>query len=219
MIKFNFALTEKAKFDKALREYLRLNRRANAGLVEHTAKKVVTGFSPRSPSKKKVKGLRQFFYDKRATATKIKQEAKARLRQGKGTLRPPKHSVSKRSRGLYAGVDSKKTWRYAINWRSKRGTAWLQATMLYKQWRASLQPKSKTLAPTLGKGHGATRGGKPPTRVMIRTQLPNPYVLWVSKVPGVTKVKFLKSAIRRALRDARLDMQEYIDRKHRQMRI
>ena len=54
---------EKKKFDQALSLYLKANKRANAGLVEHTARKVVTGFSPRSPSAKKVKGLRQFFYE------------------------------------------------------------------------------------------------------------------------------------------------------------
>jgi hypothetical protein len=216
MIQVILTKASMVRFNRTLKEYVKLNRRATAGLVEHTAKKVITGYSPRSPSAKKVKGLRHTYYDKRATATKIKAEARQRASQGKGTLRPPSHAVSKKAVGLYRGIDSKKTWKWAVRWRSKRGTAWLQSTMLYKQWRPTSTEKNKTLKPSLSKQHS---GKSPPTKTYIRTKSKKPYVLWKSKVPGITKVKFFHRAVRRALRDGRADMLVYIRRKHQQIRM
>jgi|11_taG_2_1085331.scaffolds.fasta_scaffold00519_18 hypothetical protein len=209
---------EKRKFDKALSEYLKANRRANAGLVEHTARKVVTGFSPRSASAKKVKGLRQFFYEARATPTKIKSEFRARESSGRGTLRPPKKWVSKKrvSNSKYPNMGYARTKRQAISWRSKRGTAWLQATMLYKNWRPSGVPKTKKFNPTLDKKH---TGSKPKTEVRIRTARPKPFVIWRSNVPGVKKNKHYNRAVSRALKDARLDMMEYVNRKHGKIKM
>lgn len=212
MIQVAFTFVNKRRFDKTLQEYVKLNRRATSGLVEHTAKKVITGFSPRSPSKKKVKGLRHYFYDKRATATKIRAEARERKAQGRGTLRPPKKVVSKNPVGP-------KSWAQAINWRAKRGTAWLQATMLYKQWRANSKPKNIKYDPTLDVKHKPSKGGKPPTSVHINTKAKKPFVLWKSQVPGIISGRYTRKAINRALRDARLDMQEYIRRKHRQIKM
>ena len=209
MIQFIFTKMAQRAFNKTLKEYVRLNKRNTAGLVEHTAKKVVTGFSPRSPSALKVKGLRQFYYEKRATATKIKQEAKDRSRQGKGTLRPPKKAVSKKAKGL------KRNWKAAINWRSKRGTAWLQSTMLYPQWRPKSKPRSMNYKPSQKKHQGSPA----PTKTLIRTTGSKPFVLWKSKVPGVLKNKHRKQAVRGALRGARRDMLVYIRRKHQQMRM
>jgi len=212
MIRVSLDLVNKRQFDRTLQEYVKLNRRATAGLVEHTAKKVITGFNPRSPSKRKVKGLRHYYYDERATPTKIRSEARQRKLQGKGTLRPPRKVVSKRS------VPAK-TWGQAINWRAKRGTAWLQATMLYKQWRPNSEPKNIAYKPTLDGKHKGSRGGVPNTSIAIRTKTKKPYVLWKSRVPGVVAVKFKNIAINRALRDARLDMREYIQRKHKQIKL
>ena len=207
LIKVKF---ERHLFDKAFKKYLEANKRATAGLVEHTLRKVVTGFSPRSKSAKKVKGMRQTLYEKRATATKIKQEFKQREASRRGTLRPPRHGVSQRAKSL---TRSKKA---AINWRSKRGTAWLQATMLFKNWRPTERPKSRVFSPTLDKKHS---GKKPPTRVFIRTQGRNPYGLWKSHVPGVVKGRHRRLAEARALKDARLDMMVYVNRKHRRIRM
>lgn len=201
---------ERREFDKAFNEYLRVNKRSTAQLVEHTAKKVVTGFSPRSPSNKKVVGLRQTWHKKRATFTKIRMEAKQRLAQRRGTLRPPKKAVSKRAEGLTRSVKA------AINWRSRRGTAWVQATMLYKNWKVSKEPTSKQRRPSLDRKHS---GAQPPTNVKIRTKGTKPYVLWSSKVPGAVKGKYRRLAERTALRGARLDMEVYIRRKHQQLRI
>lgn len=209
---------EKKKFDQALSLYLKANKRANAGLVEHTARKVVTGFSPRSPSAKKVKGLRQFFYEERATPQKIKAEFRSRESSGRGTLRPPKKWVSKKrvSNARYPKMGYARTKRQAISWRSRRGTAWLQATMLYKNWRPSGIPKTKKFNPTLDKKHS---GSRPDTEVKIRTAREKPYVVWKSKVPGVKKNKHYNRAVARALKDARLDMMEYVKRKHRKIRL
>jgi hypothetical protein len=212
MIKVALDIVNKRQFDKTLQEYVKLNKRATAGLVEHTAKKVITGFNPRSASKRKIKGLRHYYYDERATPSKIRKEAKQRLAQGKGTLRPPKKTVSKRS-------VPPKSVAQAINWRAKRGTAWLQATMLYKQWRANSIPKNRKYDPSLDSKHKPSRGGKPDTSVQIRTKGKRPYVLWKSNVPGVIAVKFKNRAINRALRDAKLDMKEYIRRKHKQIKM
>lgn len=197
---------EKRKFDKAFKKYLNANRRATSGLVEHTARKVVTGFSPRSPSAKKVKGLRQFFYDKRATGAKIRQEFKARESAGRGTLRPPGHYVSRKAQS--SGI--KRSKKAAINWRARRGTAWLQATMLYPSWRPNEEPKTRDLRPEPRKHSGA----KPNTSVRISTKGKKPFVVWKSRVPGVTAGKYTNRAIARALRDARLDMMVYVNRKH-----
>jgi hypothetical protein len=212
MLNITLNFVYKRAFDKALNEYVKLNRRATSGLVEHTAKKVITGFNPRSPSKAKVRGLRKTFYDQRATATKIRHEAKVRKQQGRGTLRPPKKVVSK-------NPVKPKTWNQAIAWRASRGTAWLQATMLYKQWRANSIPKNKKLKPSLDAKHYPTRNGHPPTSVDIRTKGRKPYVLWKSRVPGVLAVKFRDKAIRTALNDARRDMRVYIKRKHKQIKL
>jgi hypothetical protein len=199
------------EFNQALATYLLVNKREASGLVEHTARKVVTGFSPRSPSAKKVKGLRQFFYDKRATATKIRSEFKARESQGIGTLRPPFHYVSRRARSTVR-YRSKKA---AINWRARRGKAWLQATMLYPHWRATPEPKNKTFSPK-PRQHG---GAKPDTRVIIKTNAQQPYVIWKSAVPGVAKGKYINKAIQRALRDGKDDMMVYIKRKIQNIKI
>lgn len=209
MIQVTATFINKRLFDRTLKEYVKLNRRATCGLVEHTAKKVITGFSPRSPSKKKVKGLRHFYYEKRATATKIKQEARERSSQGRGTLRPPKKSVSKKSANLT------RSWKAAINWRSKRGTAWLQSTMLYPRWRPKLEPRNLRLKPNQTKHQGSPA----PTNTKIRTTGNKPYVLWSSKVPGVLKNKYRHQAVRGALRDARADMKIYIKRKHQQIKM
>jgi uncharacterized membrane protein len=211
MIQVSATFINKLQFDRTLKEYVKLNRRATSGLVEHTAKKVVTGFSPRSPSRKRVKGLRQFYYEKRATATKIKAEAKQRSAQGRGTLRPPRNAVSKKAQNLT------RSWGAAINWRSKRGTSWLQATMLYKQWRPSFIPKNKNLKPSLDNKHKGT--GQPNTKTIIRTKGSNPFVVWRSKVPGVLKNKHRHKAIRSALREARLDMKEYIRMAHQKIKM
>lgn len=213
MIQVSATFVNKAMFNRTLKEYVRLNRRATCGLVEHTAKKVITGFSPRSPSKKKVKGLRQFYYEKRATATKIKAEAKERSNQGRGTLRPPRYAVSKKAKGL------RRSWGAAINWRSKRGTAWLQATMLYKQWRPTLRPRNKSLSPSLDNKHSASGGGNPNTKTLIRTNGNKPFVLWRSRVPGVLKNKYRHKAIRSALREANADMKEYIKNAHKKIKM
>jgi hypothetical protein len=201
---------ERHLFDRAFKKYVEANKRATAGLVEHTMRKVITGFSPRSASSKKVKGMRQTLYEKRATKTKIKQEFKAREASGRGTLRPPRHAVSSRARGL---VKSKKQ---AIAWRANRGSAWLQATMLYKGWRPNQKPKRRIHIPSLDKKHS---GSKPDSRVIIRTTGSKPYALWKSKVPGVVKGKHRRLAEARALRDARMDMMVYVRRKHRQIRM
>lgn len=213
MIQISATFVNKARFDRTLKEYVRLNKRATCGLVEHTAKKVITGFSPRSPSKKRVKGLRQFYYEKRATATKIRTEAKQRSAQGRGTLRPPKYAVSKKAEGL------RRSWRAAINWRSKRGTAWLQATMLYKQWRPTLKPRNATLRPSLDNKHSSSSGGSPKTKTLIRTSGQKPFVLWKSKVPGVLKNKYRAQAIRSALREATADMKQYIKMAHKKIKM
>lgn len=197
---------ETKEFNKAFNQYIALNKRAVAGLVEHTARKVVTGFNPRSPSNAKVKGLRQTFYEKRATPSKIIAEYKNRVANKQGTLRPPFHYVSAKAR---ATVKYRRT-KAAINWRKGRGTAWLQATMLYKNWRPTLQQKSKTFKPSLDAKH---KGPLPDTEVRVRTMGNKPYVLWISAVPGVVKGKYINRAIARALRDSRRDMQVYIKRK------
>lgn len=215
LIKVKF---ERHLFDKAFKKYLEANKRATAGLVEHTLRKVVTGFSPRSQSAKKVKGMRQTLYEKRATATKIKQEFKQRESSRRGTLRPPrKWAGTKKSLNTkYPQMGYGRTKRQAITWRSKRGTAWLQATMLFKNWRPTERPKSRVFSPTLDKKHS---GNKPPTRVFIRTQGKNPYGLWKSQVPGVVKGRHRRLAEARALKDARLDMMVYVNRKHRRIRM
>lgn len=196
---------ETKEFEKALAQYVKLNKRATAGLVDHTARKVVTGFSPRSPSSAKVKGLRQFFYEKRATPSKIQSEYKTRKARKIGTLRPPFHYVSKKA---MATVKYRSTAQ-AIAWRKGRGTAWLQSTMLYPHWRPKMQGVNANLRPN-PKKH---RGAQPLTRVQIRTKGRKPYVVWESKVPGVVKNKYLRQAIAGALKGARKDMRIYIDRK------
>lgn len=196
---------ETKEFNKAFKQYVKLNKRATSGLVEHTARKVVTGFSPRSPSQKKVKGLRQFFYDKRATKGKIHGEYIKRRAAKIGTLRPPFHYVSKKAMATV----KYRTTAQAINWRKRRGSAWLQSTMLYPQWRPTMQGKIKILKPNPRKH----KGSPPPTKVFINTKGNKPYVLWESSVPGVVSGKYTKSAIARALKDARMDMDVYIKRK------
>jgi len=196
---------DKKQFDAALHRYLVVNKREASGLVEHTARKVVTGFSPRSASAKKVKGLRQVFYEKRATATKIRQEFKQRESANIGTLRPPYHYVSQKAKATVK-YRSKKA---AINWRARRGKAWLQATMLYPNWRPSPVPKTKVFKPKPRQHQGA----QPDTRVKIFTRGRNPYVIWESAVPGVVKGKYIDQAISRALRDAKDDMNEYVLKK------
>ena len=201
---------EKRSFDKALQEYVTLNKRATAGLVEHTARKVVTGFSPRSKSAHKVKGLRQFMYEKRATARKIESEYRTRKAQGRGTLRPPFHAVSKKAQSIkYRSTAA------AINWRKRRGSAWIQATMLYPHWRPRLMPQNKNYKPNPRKHQGAA----PDTNVKIRTTGNKPYVLWTSKVPGFVGGKYKRQAMARALRDAKQDMRIYIKRKHKQIKM
>jgi hypothetical protein len=201
---------ERHLFDRAFKKYVEANKRATAGLVEHTMRKVITGFSPRSASAKKVVGMRQTLYEKRATKTKIKQEFKQRESAGKGTLRPPRHAVSPRAKGL------KKSKKQAIAWRSNRGTAWLQATMLYKQWRPNEKPKSRSFTPSLDKKHS---GAKPNTKVKIKTTGNKPFALWQSRVPGVVSGKHRRLAEARALKSARQDMMVYVIRKHRKLRM
>jgi len=201
---FNASLDLK-EFNIALAKYLLLNKRESAGLVEHTARKVVTGFSPRSASAKKVKGLRQFFYDKRATVSKIRSEFRQRESIGRGTLRPPFHYVSKRA----ASTVKYRSKKAAINWRARRGTAWLQSTMLYPHWRPSPDPKQKVFSPNPKKHKGAS----PNTKVLINTKGKSPYVIWKSSVPGVVNGKYINRAISRALRDGKSDMMQYVNRK------
>lgn len=196
---------DKKEFDAALHRYLVLNKREASGLVEHTARKVVTGFSPRSASAKKVKGLRQVFYEKRATARKIRSEFRQRESSGRGTLRPPGHYVSQKA----SATVSSRTKKAAINWRAGRGKAWLQATMLYPNWRPSPEPKNKVFKPKPRQHTGA----EPDTRVKVSTKGKNPSVLWESSVPGVVKGKYINQAISRALRDAKDDMNMYIKNK------
>lgn len=154
----------------------------------------------------KVKGLRQTFYEKRATPSKIQSEYKTRKANKQGTLRPPFHYVSQKAR---ATVRYRRT-KAAINWRKGRGTAWLQATMLYKTWRPTMQQKHRTFKPSLDAKH---KGPLPDTEVRVRTKSKKPFVLWKSSVPGVVKGKYINQAIARALRDSRKDMKVYIDRK------
>ena len=125
----------------------------------------------------------------------------------------PNYAVSKKAQGL------RRSWAAAINWRSKRGTAWLQATMLYKQWRPTLRPRNATLAPTLDNKHSASGGGIPNTKTLIRTSGNKPFVLWKSRVPGVMKNKHRHKAIRSALTEARADMKEYIKNAHRKIKM
>jgi hypothetical protein len=206
------------KLDKTLQEYVLLNNRATNGLVEHTLRKVVTGFSPRSKSAKKIKGLRQVFYEKRATRTKIVQEFKKREAIKKGTRRPPKHYVSptaKRERNKkYPKLGLGRTKWQAIGWRSRRGTAWVQATMLYRNWRPNDKPKNIVFKPTLDAKHG---GKLPPSGVRIKTGRMRASATWYSKLEAVVKNKHYRRARSRALQNVRADMQEYINRKHQEI--
>lgn len=206
------------EFNKTLKEYIELNKRDPKGLVEHTLRKVVTGFSPRSASAVKIKGLRQGFYEKRATRTKIVQEFKQRERSKRGTLRPPRTYVSptaKRSRNKkYPKMGLARTKWQAIAFRSKRGTAWVQATMLYKTWRPNNQPKVRRYAPSLDSKHG---GKVPPnTGVQIKTTGNRVYAKWYSGLDAVTKNKHLRKVRKEALRNVRLDMLTYIKRKQKE---
>jgi hypothetical protein len=81
--------------------------------------------------------------------------------------------------------------------------------MLYPHWRPSPDPKSVKFKPKPRQHSGAS----PDTRVLIRTNSKEPYVIWESSVPGVTKGKYLNQAVRRALRDGTADMLEYVNRK------
>jgi hypothetical protein len=205
--------------NKTLDKYVKLNKRGTAGLVEHTLRKVVTGFSPRSKSAVKVKGLRQIFYEKRATRTKILQEFRTRERTKKGTLRPPKHYVSltaKREKNKkYPKLGLARTKWQAIGWRSYRGTAWVQATMLYKTWRPTERPKNARFKPSLDAKHG---GKVPPTGVRIRTLGKKATAIWFSRLEAVVKNKHYKRARRTALSNVRKDMQTYIRRKHKEIK-
>ena len=205
--------TDMKKFNDTLDEYLKWNKRGSAGLVEHTLRKVVTGFSPRSKSAVKVEGLRQQFYKLRATKTKIKSEFSSRETAGRGTLRPPRTWVSptaKRTKNKkYPHMGYARTKLQAINWRSKRGTAWVQSTMLYANWRPSEELKSKNLKPSLGR----KKGKKPPTGIKIRTMSRKPSAIWWSGLEAVVKNKHFKKVRRRALRNVRRDMQTYINNK------
>lgn len=206
------------KFNETLKKYIELNRRDPKGLVEHTLRKVVTGFSPRSASAVKIKGLRQGFYQKRATRSKIVKEFKQRESAKRGTLRPPKTFVSptaKRTRNKkYPKMGIARTKWQAIAFRSKRGTAWVQATMLYKTWRPNNQPKVRTYKPTLDAKHG---GKVPPnTGVKIKTTGSRVYAKWFSGLDAVTKNKHLRKVRKEALRNVRLDMLTYIKRKQKE---
>lgn len=206
------------KFNETLKKYLELNRRDPKGLVEHTLKKVVTGFSPRSASAIKIEGLRQGFYKERATRTKIVSEFKQRESAKRGTLRPPKHYVSptaKRSKNKrYPRMGLARTKWQAIGFRSRRGTAWVQATMLYKTWRPNNTAKVRKYKPTLDSKHG---GRVPPnTGVQIKTTGDRVYARWYSELDAVTKNKHYRKVRKNALRNVRLDMLTYIKRKQKE---
>lgn len=207
------------RLNKTLDEYVTLNKRGTAGLVEHTLRKVVTGFSPRSKSAVRVKGLRQGFYEKRATRTKILNEFRSRERTDRGTLRPPRHYVSpsaKRERNKkYPKLGLARTKWQAIGWRSRRGTAWVQATMLYKNWRPTERPKNAKFKPSLDAKHG---GKIPPTGVRIRTLGKKATATWYSKLEAVVRNKHYRKVRRTALSNVRRDMLTYIKRKHREIK-
>lgn len=205
--------TDMREFNDTLTEYLAWNRRGTAGLVEHTLRKVVTGFSPRSKSAFKVDGMRQQFHKVRATASKIRSEFASREASNRGTLRPPKVWVSptaKRTKNKrFPKMGYARTKKQAVKWRTKRGQAWVQATMLYANWRPSEQTKSANFKPSLG-----TKKGKiPPTGIKVRTTNRNPSATWWSNLEAVSKNKHFKKIRRRALRNVRRDMQMYINNK------
>lgn len=204
-------------FNKVLDKYVTANKRGTKGLVEHTARKVVTGFSPRSKSAVKVKGLRQGFHEVRATRTKIVKEFKQRESSKRGTLRPPKKYVSPTAKRTankkYPNMGLARTKWQAIAWRSFRGTGWVQATMLYKNWRPTDKAKTKTFKPSLDSKHA---GKIPSTGVKVRTNRNNASVTWFSKLEAVVRNKHFKKIRRNSLRNVKRDMLTYIKRKHRE---
>ena len=191
-------------FGKVMKQYLKLNKRDNAYLVEATMKKVLTGISAKrgkdgSIGSPRVLGLRQLFMKVKPTPAQIKRDVWDiwRLRvsgRSERTIWTPPKKVDP------AGPMMR---RDMIHRRIDR-IGYLAANFLFNKWRAKNKPSQRLIR---------TKRRMKATKVIIKTTGRNPTATFESKVPGIIAVGTRLNLFNKALANITEDMKAYIRRK------